>query len=82
MASPMSLREAVGIVLGREMVPLEYGAQAEALLDAAVEAHEALCERDDGGLKGGRNGHVHRRIDKHIKAVKKLRAMERGEEVE
>ncbi len=77
MASPMQLREAVKIIDVDHVDDPDTHARARSIVDAAVEAHEAKCDRLDKG-----HAHSEPRMDERVgRAFQRLRALERGEEV-
>ncbi len=83
MASPMQLREAVEIVAAQgwgvsEMLGERY-LRARSLVDAAVEAHEALDRMTESDPCGPLTENA--ALMRWNECVNKLRALERGEEI-
>lgn len=83
----MTLREAVkidraarGQWSSKMPFTLDQWLRARAIVDAAVEAHEALCAVLESGAERGDDGPEKRLLDAHFAANDKLRALERGED--
>ncbi len=81
MASPMQLREAVKIIDVDHIDDPDTHARARSIVDAAVEAHERFCAWQDTPRTREADAALRWSETALDDATRKLRALERGEEI-